>query len=154
METAASPVSDRTVPALADRPGSEAAAPRKAEPRGAPISPSGRTPGKRAYQDVEDGISLLPPYTRSLLKVKVTVRVALAATRQPLQRIVDLSPGSILQFNKPCDQALELEVGDRTVALGQAVKVGDKFGLWITSMVMPEERFWVVRGRSDSVRAK
>ena len=27
-----------------------------------------------------------------------------------------------------------------------AVKVGDKFGLRLTSMIMPDERFWTVRG--------
>ena len=36
---------------------------------------------------------------------------------------------------------LELGVGDRPVALGEAVKVGDKFGLRITSIALPEERF-------------
>ena len=42
---------------------------------------------------------------------------------------------------------LDLDVGKRRVARGEAVKVGDKFGLRITSMVLPEERFEAVGGR-------
>jgi flagellar motor switch/type III secretory pathway protein FliN len=83
----------------------------------------------------------LPPYTRSLLRIKVPVVVTLAEKRQRLSRIMELGPGSIVQFDKSCDEMLELEVGNQTVACGEAVKVGDKFGLRITAIVLPEERF-------------
>jgi hypothetical protein len=36
---------------------------------------------------------------------------------------------------------LQLEVSGRPVATGEAVKVGDKFGLRVNSIVLPEERF-------------
>ena len=83
----------------------------------------------------------LPPYTRSLLRIKVPVVVTLAEKRQKLSRIVELGPGSIIQFDKSCEEMLDLEVGNQAVACGEAVKVGDKFGLRITAMVMPDERF-------------
>jgi len=83
----------------------------------------------------------LPPYSRSLLRIKVPVVVTLARNRQPLGRIVELGPGSIIHFDKPCDGTLDLEIADHAIAAGDAVKVGDKFGLRITSIVLPEERF-------------
>jgi flagellar motor switch/type III secretory pathway protein FliN len=83
----------------------------------------------------------LPPYTRSLLRIKVPVVVTLAEKRQKLSRIVELGPGSIIQFDKSCEEMLDLEVGNQAVASGEAVKVGDKFGLRITAMVLPDERF-------------
>lgn len=86
-------------------------------------------------------IATLPPYTRSLLRIPVPVHVTLATTRQPVGRILDLGPGTILHFGKPCDEPLTLTVGGCEVAVGEAVKVGDKFGLRVTSMVMPEEKF-------------
>jgi flagellar motor switch/type III secretory pathway protein FliN len=89
----------------------------------------------------------LPPYTRSLLRIKVPVVVTLAEKRQKLSRIIELGPGSIIQFDKSCEEMLELEVGNRAVASGEAVKVGDKFGLRITAMVLPDERFSPVTGR-------
>jgi len=76
--------------------------------------------------------------------------VTLAATRQPIREIIELVPGSIIHFDKLCDETLTLEIGNQPVAEGEAVKVGDKFGLRITSMVMPEERFVSVTGRRPS----
>ncbi len=77
--------------------------------------------------------------------------MTLAETKQSVREIMELVPGSILQFEKMCDETLRLEVGDQAIAEGETVKVGDKFGLRITSMVLPEERFHRVRGkRGDS----
>jgi flagellar motor switch/type III secretory pathway protein FliN len=90
----------------------------------------------------------LHPYTRSLLRIKVPVVVTLAEKRQELRRIVELGPGSIIQFNKSCEEMLELQIGSRSVACGEAVKVGDKFGLRITAMVLPDERFTPVSSKS------
>jgi flagellar motor switch protein FliM len=83
----------------------------------------------------------LPLYSRSLLRIKVPVVVTLARKRQPLSRILELGPGAIIQFDKSCDAMLELEVASRSVALGEAIKVGDKFGLRISSITLPDERF-------------
>jgi flagellar motor switch protein FliN len=90
----------------------------------------------------------LPPYTRSLLRIKMPVVVTLAEKRQALSRIIELGPGSIIQFDKSCEEMLNLEVGNQAVACGEAVKVGDKFGLRITAMVLPEERFSPIAGNA------
>jgi flagellar motor switch protein FliN/FliY len=92
-------------------------------------------------KDLAARIGSLPPYTRSLLRIRVPLNVTLASTRQPISRILEIGPGTILQFGKPCDEPLSLSVGGCEVAVGEAVKVGEKFGLRITSMVMPAERF-------------
>jgi flagellar motor switch protein FliM len=76
-----------------------------------------------------------------LLRIKVPVVVTLARKRQPLSHILELGPGAIIQFDKACDAMLELDVATRSVALGEAVKVGDKFGLRISAIILPEERF-------------
>ncbi len=87
----------------------------------------------------------LPNFSRSLLRIKVPVMVTLATKKQPVNKIVELLPGSIIQFNKSCEEMLELEVSGQPVALGECVKVGDKFGLRVTSLIMPGERFESVR---------
>jgi len=89
----------------------------------------------------------LPDYTKSLLRIRVPVVATLAGNRQPLHRSVELGPGSIIQFEKSCEEMLDLSVGDHPIASGEAVKVGDKFGLRITSVILPEERFWAVMPR-------
>jgi flagellar motor switch protein FliN/FliY len=85
--------------------------------------------------------SNLPSYSRSLLKIQVPVRVVLASRKENLQDIVELATGTIIKFDKACDELLHLHVGDQPVAEGEAVKVGDKFGLRVMTMLMPEEHF-------------
>jgi flagellar motor switch protein FliN len=90
-------------------------------------------------------LAAAPAYARSLLRIEVPVVVTLAGRRQPVEQIINLSPGSILQFSKACDEPLEIAVGGRTVALGEAVKVGDKYGVRLTQMVLPDERLLPLR---------
>ncbi len=87
----------------------------------------------------------LPPYSRSLLKIPLPVSVTLAHKKQLASQILELGPGAIIQFDRSCEETLDLEVGGLRVALGEAVKVGDKFGLRITEMVSPSERFQPIR---------
>jgi len=89
--------------------------------------------------------SSLPAYSRSLLKIQVPVRVILASRKESLKDIVELAPGTIIKFDKACDELLHLHVGDQPVAEGEAVKVGDKFGFRVLAMLMPEEHFLKVR---------
>jgi flagellar motor switch protein FliN len=88
----------------------------------------------------------LPSYTRSLLHIEVPVVVTLAAKKQVIGQILELGPGSIIHFDKSCDEMLDLNVGGHRIAQGEAVKVGDKFGLRVTSLILPEERFKPVAG--------
>ena len=114
-----------------------------------PLPAGSRIPAGAYQRDFEDGIPALPSYTRSLLKIKVPLVASLATTQLPVGRILEIGPGSIIQFDQSCEQPLSLAVGDHEFAVGEAVKVGEKFGLRITSMVMPDERFWSVRGRRE-----
>jgi len=77
----------------------------------------------------------LPEHARGLLKIRVAVRVTLASQRKPIQEIIELGPGSIVKFDKTCDEPLELTIGDRPIAMGEVVKVGDKFGLRIGGLI-------------------
>ena len=111
-----------------------------------PGANTGATPGSSQLT-----VRSLPAYSQSLLRIPVSALVVLAQKRQTFGRIVEFGPGEIIQFDKTCDEMLELHVGGRSIAVGEAVKVGDKFGLRVTSMVLPGERFEKVQppgGRS------
>lgn len=92
----------------------------------------------------------LPAYVRHLLKVRVPVTVSLAAKKLAVDEVIALGPGSMINFDKSCDGPLELMVGDRTIAVGSAVKVGEKFGLEILHMTLPEEHFVPVKAKQAS----
>jgi flagellar motor switch protein FliN/FliY len=85
--------------------------------------------------DPEGQLDGLPTYARGLLKIRVPLHVTLASQRKNIQEITELGPGSIVKFDKTCGEPLELVVGDRPLALGEVVKVGDKFGLRISGLV-------------------
>ena len=67
------------------------------------------------------------------------VSVTLAAQRTSVQEIIELGPGAIIKFSKTCDEPLELCVGNLPVAIGEVVKVGDKFGLRVGRLVQTRE---------------
>jgi flagellar motor switch protein FliN len=103
----------------------------------APGLPSGAAPGDRPGTSPPAGLqsllAKLPSHTRGLLKITVPVTVTLAAQRKPIQEILELGPGSIVKFDKTCNEPLELAVGERVIATGEVVKVGDKFGLRVAA---------------------
>lgn len=105
------------------------------------VLPPRPVPATEPYGSLEEGLEQLPPYAKSLLKVGVPISVTLASTKKPVSSIVSLGPGAIIQFKKSCDEMLSLEVAGLPIAEGEAVKVGDKFGLWITEIKLPDERF-------------
>jgi flagellar motor switch protein FliN len=94
-------------------------------------------------------LAQLPAYARSLLRIEVPAVVTLATTRLSISRVLELAPGTILHFEKSCDDPLTLTVGGCDVAVGETVKVGEKFGLRIMSMTMPEEKFERVAAKTQ-----
>jgi flagellar motor switch protein FliN len=131
---------------LATEPNMLQVKPPPASPARPPITTSvGLTPYATPSMNFEESLAELPPYMRSLLRIKVQLTVSLATTRQPVRRIVELGPGSIIQFDKRCDEPLDLCVDGQEIAVGEAVKVGEKFGVRLSSMVLPKERFLPLR---------
>jgi flagellar motor switch/type III secretory pathway protein FliN len=132
---------------ITDNPSCGAAAP-IGKQSGPPAAARRATPPLKKPSTVRD----LPIYSQSLLRIRVPVVVTLARKRQPLGRVIELGPGSIIHFDKSCEEMLDLEAGGLMVARGEAVKVGDKFGLRLTSVVLPEERFQPVRPMESGIR--
>lgn len=100
-------------------------------------------PEKREWRPTD--FCELPPIAKNILRIKVPVRVNLVSTQLNIRDIVDLVPGSIINFEKSCDAPIEVYVNNRQAAIGDAVKVGERFGVQITDMVMPPESFAIVR---------
>ncbi|MEO1496580.1 MAG: FliM/FliN family flagellar motor switch protein [Planctomycetota bacterium] len=95
----------------------------------------------------------LPPNTVSMLQVSVPVSATLARKNLSINDIVELGPGSIITFDKSCDALLEICVADELVAEGEAVKVGERFGVRLRQMIMPSERFRTLLPPDDSKTA-
>ncbi len=74
-----------------------------------------------------------------ILPLTVSVYVTVAERKMPIEGIVGISAGTIIEFGVPFDAELILRVGDQTIGYGQAVKVGENFGVRITRMATPKE---------------
>ena len=78
-------------------------------------------------------------YAKALMKIKVPVAALLVERRLPLDRILRIAPGTVLKFDRSCAQPLELEVGGRRIAVGEAVTMGEQLGLRITALIHGRE---------------
>lgn len=128
---------DSGAPAGAEAADASAAASQPEPPAEAESPQSTVLRWNRPPSDFQD----LPPNTRSALRVQVTLSVNLAGKKMKLQDVIELGPGSIVTFDKGCDDLLEVTVGGRPVATGEAVKVGERFGVRVKDMILPEEHF-------------
>ena len=72
--------------------------------------------------------------------------VNLAETKMKVSDVIHLGPGKIIQFDKACDGMIDMEAGGHKIAEGEPVKVGDKFGLRVTAIRLPDERYRAVTG--------
>lgn len=75
-----------------------------------------------------------------LLDVPLEITVELGRTRMTIQELLSLGPGSVVELGKVAGEPLDILVNDRLVARGEAVVVGDKFGVRITDIASPAER--------------
>lgn len=85
--------------------------------------------------------ALSETYCRSVLHVEVPVVVTLATKRMKIDQVLRLVPGIMIQFDKPCDSPMTLEINGQPIAVGEVVKIGDKFGIRINEISRPTERF-------------
>lgn len=60
--------------------------------------------------------------------LRVEVSVTLAEKRFALEQLLELHPGSVLEFPRGPEQPLELRVDGSDVGRGRAVDIGEKLG--------------------------
>ena len=75
-----------------------------------------------------------------VLSMRFPVIVSLAQRELPMEDVLDLTVGSIIEFDRPADAELDLMVGNRRIGAGQAVKVGEYFGLRVSSAGRVKDR--------------
>lgn len=67
-----------------------------------------------------------------ILRLQVPVIVKLAERTLTLSEVMRLGTGAIIEFVKSNDEPLELLINNKSIGTGEAVKVGENFGLKIT----------------------
>lgn len=113
-----------------------------AEPAAAsPASGAVRSIPSSPGAPVGDGVH---PGLARLSGVPVQISVLLAEKRIPLGQMLSITPGALITFNKSCEDLLDLYVNNSLYCRGEAVKIGENFGLKVNQV-------GVVRTRTDKV---
>lgn len=69
-----------------------------------------------------------------LLNVPVQVVVRLAEKKIEVGQFLSIAPGALITFGKNCEDLLDLYVNNRLYCRGEAVKIGEHFGLKINEV--------------------
>ena len=64
-----------------------------------------------------------------ILRLQVPVIVKLAERTLTFAEVMRLGPGAIIEFSKSSEEPLELLINNKAIGVGEAVKVGENFGL-------------------------
>lgn len=100
------------------------------------VAPNRPSPGPaKAVQPLTEQQKL-----RNLLSLEVPVSVILAERDMDIESILKTKIGTIIEFDVSFDSDLMLHVANEQVASGQAVKIGENFGIRVTTVKSVEER--------------
>ena len=75
-----------------------------------------------------------------ILDVSVRLTVELGRRTLRISDLLSLAPGSVVEFPKSADEPLDIRVNDRLIARGEAVVVGERYGIRVTEVVSPNDR--------------
>ncbi len=87
----------------------------------------------------------------TILKLKVPLLVMVGECRMAVEDVLSLGPGAILELERPADSDLSLMVNNKPIGTGQAVKVGENFGIKITRIDSAHDRIAALSGEDGGV---
>ncbi len=74
----------------------------------------------------------MPAGIESILALEVPVIVQIAERMMPVEDVVSLAPGAIIELPKSSNDDLEILVNNKVIGTGTAVKVGENFGVRVS----------------------
>lgn len=75
-----------------------------------------------------------------ILDIPLKVTVELGRTKMPVNELLNLTQGSVIELSKLAGEPMEVLVNDKLIARGEAVVVNEKFGVRLTDIISPAER--------------
>ena len=76
-----------------------------------------------------------------LLDVPLEISVELGRVKMMVREVLDLGTGSIIEVDKAAGEPVDVMVNGRLVARGEVVVIEDNFGVRVTEILNPAERF-------------
>lgn len=76
-----------------------------------------------------------------ILDVPLKVTVELGRTRMQIRDVLELGKGSVVELDKLAGEPVDLLVNGKLIARGEVVVIDESFGVRVTDIVSPAERF-------------
>lgn len=88
--------------------------------------------------------SEIPERLQGLLDIPLNVVVELGKTKLTLKQVMELSVGSLIELDKLTGEPVDIIVNGKLIARGEVVVIDENFGVRITEIVNPQERFYTL----------
>jgi flagellar motor switch protein FliN/FliY len=80
------------------------------------------------------------PTSDLILDVNVRLSLEIGRTQITIRDLLKLAPGSVVEFDRPAGDPLDVLVNNRLVAHGEVVMVNDRYGVRFTEAIGAVER--------------
>ncbi|MBX6423608.1 flagellar motor switch protein FliN [Thermosulfurimonas sp. F29] len=80
------------------------------------------------------------PDLEFILDIPLEVWVEIGRTKMPINDLLKLTQGSIIELNKMAGEPVEIYVNGKLMGRGEVVVVNDRFGVRLTEILSPQER--------------
>jgi len=75
-----------------------------------------------------------------ILDLPLDVSVELGKVKMPVNELLQLGRGSILELTKPVGEPLDIYINNKLIAKGEVVILDDKFGVRVADIINPVDR--------------
>lgn len=75
-----------------------------------------------------------------ILDLPLDVSVELGKVKIPVNELLQLGRGSILELTKPVGEPLDIYINNKLIAKGEVVILDDKFGIRVADIINPVDR--------------
>jgi flagellar motor switch protein FliN/FliY len=75
-----------------------------------------------------------------ILDIPLDVTVELGKVKMPVNELLQLGQGSVIELSKQAGEPLDIYVNDKLVAKGEVVILDEKFGIRVSDIINPAER--------------
>lgn len=92
------------------------------------------------FSDAAIGEDISSPTFDMFHDLNLPVKAVLGRVKMPFEKVMALEEGSVVKLNKMAGEPVEIMVGDQLIAKGEVVVIDDRFGVFITEILVPKER--------------
>ncbi|MEQ1610726.1 MAG: flagellar motor switch protein FliN [Hyphomonadaceae bacterium] len=92
-------------------------------------------PRNTTSAEAEDMRDKIAADLRPVFDVPVSVQAVIGRTTIEVSKLLELSPGSILELDRRVGEAIDIYVNSRLVARGEVVVVDDRLGVTMTEII-------------------